>query len=42
MIKILLFLSAILVAYMIVYYATKDAVSVALNEFYTTHDFKPN
>lgn len=42
MIKLLLFISAILVAYMIAYYATKDAVSVALNESYMTHDFKPN
>lgn len=42
MIKILIFISAIIIAYMIVCYATKDAVSIALNEFYLTHDFKPN
>ena len=45
MIKIILFISAIILAYIIVYtavyFAVGDAVKVAIDNYYNTNDFNP-
>lgn len=44
--NILILLSAIIIAYIIVYtavyFAVGDAVTVAINNYYNTHDFNPS
>lgn len=46
MIKLLIFISAIILAYIIVYtavyFAVGDAVKVVIDNYYNTHDFNPS